>query len=312
MAKVSVIVPIYKVEKYIERCARSLFEQTLDDMEFIFVDDCSPDTSLKVLETIITEYENRKNQIRIIHHKQNLGLPLARKTGIENSTGDYIIQCDSDDWVDKSMYEAMYNEAMKSHADAVMCGYQITDGEKSIPFVVCNSLNKKQFIINCLSQKESASLWSKLFKRELFKMDINYPTCGMGEDIALCLQLIFYCNIIAFIPKPYYYYYSNIDSISKNQSENCILSRFTEVFNNVNLLENFFRSKTDLWPDIVKPMDCFKHKQRNLLSPLLYDKKYYEMWKTSFKTINRKVLILPISLREKVLFLLRISRIIKR
>ena len=78
-------------------------------MEFIFVDDCSPDTSLKVLETIITEYENRKNQIRIIHHKQNLGLPLARKTGIENSTGDYIIQCDSDDWVDKSMYEAMYN-----------------------------------------------------------------------------------------------------------------------------------------------------------------------------------------------------------
>lgn len=100
--------------------------------------------------------------------------------------------------------------------------------------------------------------------------------------------------------------------LSKNKSECSILSRFTEVFNNVNLLENFFRSKTDMWSDIVKSMDCFKHKQRNLLSPLLYDKKYYGMWKSSFKNINSRVLLLPISLREKVLFLLRISRIIKR
>lgn len=90
MSKVSVIVPVYKVEKYIERCARSLFNQTLDDIEYIFVDDCSPDRSIEILNQVIGDYPRRKDQVQIIHHASNQGLALARQTGLKAATGEYI------------------------------------------------------------------------------------------------------------------------------------------------------------------------------------------------------------------------------
>jgi glycosyltransferase involved in cell wall biosynthesis len=89
--KVSILVPVYGVENYIERCARSLFEQTYENIEFVFVDDCSPDNSIQELEKIIKNYPNRKGQIKIIHHEKNIGLSGARHTAINNATGDFVI-----------------------------------------------------------------------------------------------------------------------------------------------------------------------------------------------------------------------------
>ncbi len=97
MLKVSVIIPVYGVEKYIERCTRSLFEQTLDDMEFIFVNDCTKDNSIAIIERIAEEYPLRKSQIHILNHQVNKGLPIARQTGLRVATGEYIAHCDSDD-----------------------------------------------------------------------------------------------------------------------------------------------------------------------------------------------------------------------
>lgn len=108
MPKVSVIIPVYGVEKYIERCARSLFEQTLEDMEFIFVDDSTRDNSIDILLEVINEYPQRKNQIKILTHEVNKGLPAARQTGIKAAKGDYIAHCDSDDWVTPNAYQEMY------------------------------------------------------------------------------------------------------------------------------------------------------------------------------------------------------------
>lgn len=312
MPKVSVVVPIYKVEKYIARCVRSLFEQSLDDMEFVFVDDCTPDNSIKILKSIIAQYPNRKNQIKIIRHPENKGLPIARQSGINNTTGDFVIQCDSDDWVDKEMYETMYNEAIKNKSDVIVCGYQITDGKNFIPYVICQSTEKKLFIQNCLLQKESASLWSKLFKRELFQNEIVYPTCGMGEDITLCLQLVSFCKKIYFIPKPYYYYFSNQDSISKHNTVESVISRFKQVCDNVSILEKIFRDNSIAGKNIELSLDCFKHKQRDLLLPVISQKKYFKLWKTCFKGINRKVIFMPLNFKDKIFFLLRITRILKR
>ena len=103
MPKVSVIVPVYGVERYMERCARSLFEQTLDDIEFIFVDDCSPDRSLDILNEVLEEYVDRQLQTQIVRLDQNGGLPNARKVGLRLATGNYIIHCDSDVWVERDM-----------------------------------------------------------------------------------------------------------------------------------------------------------------------------------------------------------------
>ena len=121
MPKVSVIVPVYGVEKYIERCDRSLFEQTLEDIEFIFVDDCTPDKSIEILKNVLEDYPLRKKQVLIISHEKNMGLPIARQSGLKVASGDYIIHCDSDDWVDTTMYEKMYNKAIEDGSDVVVC-----------------------------------------------------------------------------------------------------------------------------------------------------------------------------------------------
>ena len=124
--KVSVCIPVYGVEKYIERCARSLFEQTMaEGIEFIFVNDCTKDRSIEILEQVLSEYPQRKEQVKIIHHKKNGGLVAARNTGLKHATGDYIIHCDSDDWVDLNMYEAMYNKAIETNADMVYSDFYI-------------------------------------------------------------------------------------------------------------------------------------------------------------------------------------------
>ena len=110
--KLSVIVPIWGVEKYIEKCARSLFESDLDDMEFIFVDDCTPDKSIELLEALMEQYPERKKQSSIVRHEVNKGLPQARKTGFEASRGEFVTYCDSDDWVAPSMYSKMLATAV--------------------------------------------------------------------------------------------------------------------------------------------------------------------------------------------------------
>ncbi len=117
---VSIIVPIYNVEKYIERCAVSLFEQDFEDIEYIFVNDCTPDNSIQILEEVIEKYPNRKSNVKIIHYKANKGLGSARKTGLEQATGEYVLHIDSDDWVELDMVLCLYNKAIETDADIVI------------------------------------------------------------------------------------------------------------------------------------------------------------------------------------------------
>ena len=103
MSKISILVPIYGVEHYIERCARSLFEQTYPDIEYVFVDDCSSDQSIAVLEKVMEDYPLRKPHVKIIHHERNKGLSAARNTALEASAGDYVMHVDSDDYIEKTL-----------------------------------------------------------------------------------------------------------------------------------------------------------------------------------------------------------------
>ncbi|MDR0829587.1 MAG: glycosyltransferase, partial [Prevotellaceae bacterium] len=110
---VSILVPIYKVSAYIERCAHSLFQQTFENIEYIFVNDCTPDDSIEKLQKIIEQYPNRKPFVKIIHHKKNRGLAETRNTALYNSTGKYIQHIDSDDYIELNMIEEMYKKAIE-------------------------------------------------------------------------------------------------------------------------------------------------------------------------------------------------------
>lgn len=183
MPKVSVIVPIFGVEKYIERCARSLFEQTLEDMEFIFVNDCTKDNSIDILLKVIDEYPNRKIQVHILNHEFNKGLPVARQTGIKAAKGEYIAHCDSDDWVSTNAYQLMYDTAVRENADMTICDFFVSDGVTNRPYytTLYNTEENNLFVY--------INIWTRLVKRSLYENDIQYPNYAMFEDRVLSMQL---------------------------------------------------------------------------------------------------------------------------
>ena len=146
-AKVSVVIPVYGVEKYIERCVRTLFGQTLDDMEFIFVNDCTPDCSIDLLCSVLEEFPQRKEQVRIINQPHNMGAAKAREVGIKAATGEYIIHCDSDDWVERDAYRKMYDCAKRHDYDIVIADYCEHDGNRILR-TVHQDINVKLSLIH--------------------------------------------------------------------------------------------------------------------------------------------------------------------
>ena len=127
MINVSVIVPIYNVGKYIERCAESLLSQTMKSgIEFIFVDDAATDNSIDILKTVIARHPERKDQVKLLTHPVNRGLPAARNTGMDAAEGEYIYHCDSDDYVEADMLRKMYMATLTRGADIVWCDWYLT------------------------------------------------------------------------------------------------------------------------------------------------------------------------------------------
>lgn len=209
--KVSVCIPVYGVEKYIERCARSLFEQTMHDgIEFIFVNDCTPDKSIEILEDVLTEYPHRKEQTKIFHHERNKGLVAARKTGLIHASGEYIIHCDSDDWVELDMYEKMYSTAVESDADIVYCGYfenVLSGKQRTITIPQCNSCDT--LLKNILSGKIHCSLWNKLFKKNIALADDIYTPDNicLSEDFLRVSQMLLKSKKVSWCSGSYYHYF---------------------------------------------------------------------------------------------------------
>lgn len=304
MPKVSVVVPIYGVEKYIERCARSLFEQTLDDMEFIFVDDCTKDNSIAVLEKVIEDYPNRSDQIKIVHHEHNKGLSHARETGVNNSTGDYIGHCDSDDWCDKHMYEEMYLKAIQDGCDFVKCGHIVTDGVKeeevNLVWGVKNKITKDEAISYLLQFRGWNSIWSTLVRRELYKC-VKYTNYAMLEDFFVVSQIFCQAPSIGIVNKPFYFYFINRDSICHVPGLYAFNNRVSQASINIEwILQNFREANENLKDnDVVSA----KWGVKNMLIPVMHMKEAYPIWRSLYPEIRWKVLNnQSISLRNKLRF----------
>ena len=275
MPKVSVIIPIYGVEKYIERCAISLFEQTLDDIEYIFIDDCTKDNSIEILCKVLGRYPNRKKQTRIEKMLTNSGLPAVRQHGIQLATGDYIIHCDSDDWVDIHAYEKMYNRAIEGNYDIVYCDYFRCVDSRFKVVRQANIKNNKEYIQKILCLDMAACVWNKLINRNFYlKNDINNrKDIIMGEDLLTMLPLLYKTTRIAKVDIPLYYYVYNPNSIVNNIKEKNI----ENVKDIVEIFENFFSQDKIL----LKSLSIYKYKQKALFlffSDNNIRKKYFNLW----------------------------------
>lgn len=306
MPKVSVIIPVYGVEKYIERCARSLFEQTLDDMEFIFVDDCTKDNSIQVLERVVEDYPNRKEQIKILHHEHNKGLSHARETGVKASSGDFIGHCDSDDWVEHEMYEQMYNCAIKGSYDYVKCGHRKTDGKKTL--VVLHAYNEidmtsDKIIKYILRFNGWNSLWDSLVSRNVYNTaKPKFTDFSMLEDFYLTSQLLLYTKSATYINKTFYNYYVNSDSICGLNTVESIVNKVIQAKKNVDDVIEILKHHNGIFisnTDIVH----IKWIVKNILIPVADRPETRKLWNSIYPEISKNVLFdKSISWRNKARF----------
>lgn len=236
--KVSVCIPVYGVEKYIERCARSLFEQTMEEgIEFIFVDDCTQDKSISVLQRILEEYPHRKEQVIILHHEENKGLSGARNTSLAVAKGNYIIHCDSDDWVGLDMYEKMYRKAIETDADMVYCSFFVcwdNGKQKEIPMKEYPDVDA--MIQDIFYSTQFNSLTNKLFRREIAlstSLEVPNHICN-GEDFLRVSQMLMECKKPTYCPDVFYYYQKNKDSITMAFNR----QNYESLFEVINILKN--------------------------------------------------------------------------
>lgn len=223
MPKVSVVVPIYNVEGYIEKCINSLLNQTIQDIEIILVDDGSTDNSGNIAKKYADENPNKIKYYR----KENGGLSDARNYGIPYATGEYIAFLDSDDYIDNIAYEEMYNKAIEENSDYVECDFIWEYPNKSKIDKQDYYFGKREMFINV-----RVVAWNKLIKKEIITSNnIKFPKGLRYEDVEFTYKLIPYLNRTSYVNKPFVHYVQRENSIANNQNEKN--AEIFEVLNNV-------------------------------------------------------------------------------
>lgn len=220
MPKISCIIPVYNGEKYIEKCARSIFEQTLDDMEFLFINDCTPDKSMEVLARVMEDYPARKSQIRIINLPTNHQLAAVRNIAFDNARGEYGFFIDPDDWIDKDLCEKWYQTAKDTGADIVQCDYALekydgTEYVKVKPFMRAIDILK-------YDRFYALSFSFHLIKTDKIKeSEIRcFPGLNNCEDRGFLGRFFTLPLSVAHIDGPVYHYFKmNPQSVTTNIQE---------------------------------------------------------------------------------------------
>ena len=297
--KVSILVPIFNVSSFIERCAVSLFEQTFEDIEYIFVNDCTPDNSIEVLNNVIQRYPNRQAQIRIINHENNKGLAGARNTGIANANGDFILHIDSDDYVEPNMVELLYSKAIAENSDIVVCDFIMEwDNTNRVVEQIWDK-NPKIFINKILSVQAVPSVWNKLFKKKLY-IENNISTIegiNLGEDLITTPKLLYYSKNVSKVGIPLcHYIQTNSNSYTKNYTEKNI----NNVEDVLKELTSFFKNKEDFYLFEQSLLEGKLKKKIELI--FNSDEEYWNELFKIFPEINKLEDLSFLTIRENIVY----------
>lgn len=317
MGKVSIIIPIYNVSRYIEKCVRTLFEQTFDDIEYVFVNDATPDNSIEILKHLIELYPNRKEQCKITHHHINKGSGAARNSGLEVATGDYIIHCDSDDWVEPTMISDMYNAAVAHDADIVSCDFQMIYKDGNVLFHAVDWTDSKVDSLRNYIRYDWTSMYNLLVRRKLYtengiKFLGGYSFC---EDFNVSVKLLYIAKKIVHLRKVLYNYNrQNVDSITRNLSSKTMNDEQVMYLDVI----DFFKRRS-AYSDYKKQL-CWrilKSKQEWVLDTATYNK-FLDFYPESHKYIiscpylNVKLKIMMWSLTHRLTVVSRFMLLLRK
>lgn len=286
MPKVSVIVPVFNVEKFIGRCVRSLMMQTLSDVEFIFVNDATPDTSMAVLESILAEYPDRASQVKILAHEQNLGLPAARNTGLDAAHGEYIFHCDSDDFVESDMLESMYSSAKDNDADIVWCDWYLSFGQNERYMKQPSYDTASDALKGMLGGAMKYNVWNKLIRRRLYVDNgIVFPSgYGMGEDMTM--MMFFACATkVIYLPKAFYHYVKlNSGAFTQTPS----MKHFDDLRHNVQRISDFVTARYG--DSFDKELSFLKLEAKFPFLIMSDDRNMYRLWQEWYPEANMYIM----------------------
>ena len=244
--KVSILVPVYNVERYIERSARSIFGQTYHNLEIIFVDDCSSDHSLDVMLRVLDDYPERRELVRIVRHEHNRGIAATRNTLIETATGEMFMFVDSDDWMEPDMVEVLVAKQQETGADIVSSNTFENDSTLN-PHFINPKFNDKEEVLNFfVSSNGHHELWSRIYRRSLF-MD-NGVRCVEGdnvsEDLFVTSCLFWYAKKVAWVNRYLYHYVINHESLTHSKRTTAKEIKIArEAYGNIKSLMDFFKDK---------------------------------------------------------------------
>ena len=274
MIKVSVIIPVYNVASFIRRNVRSLFGQTMEEVEFLFVNDATPDNSMDIIREELEEFPQRKPFVKILDHEKNKGLPAARNTGLSVACGEFVYHCDSDDWVEPDMLQKMYYTATGKEADIVYCDFFLSfeknERYMSNPdYLTAEEMLKRGFLGGMMKY----NVWNKIVRRTLYSDNgIQFPEGHpMGEDMTMIL-LAASAERVAHVPEALYHYVKlNENAYSNTFSQ----KKLDDIRFNVDRTVSFLEGK--FGKSLEKEISLFK---LSIKLPFLItdDKSMYRLW----------------------------------
>lgn len=278
---ISVIIPIYKVEEFIVRCVNSLMQQTMEEVEYIFVNDATPDDSMVLLQLALNNFPERKAQVHILNHEVNQGLPAARNTGLRVAMGEYIYHCDSDDYLEPDALETMYRAAKANDADIVWCDWFLSFEHNERYMKQPAYPTAYEALKGILNGRMKYNVWNKLVRRELYTLnDIWFPAgYGMGEDMTM-IRLFACAGQVAYVSRAFYHYVKlNREAFTNTMSERHLSAVLHNTAETVSFLQKRYGSTLE------GEIGTFK---LTVKYPFLIgdDWSQYRLWKNCFPEAN--------------------------
>lgn len=295
--KVSILVPVYNVEKYVGKCVESIFTQTYTNIEYVFVNDCTPDKSMEVINNYIEKYNIKKKCI-IVNHEKNKGICASRNDCLDNATGDYFLFIDSDDYIDLDMVEKLVEAAQKENADISGCGYTEEYNDHSLDFPQKYTNDYKEMLKAITVLKLKGVMWKLLIRRSIVEENhIRFmPEKNMVDDYLFCCQVFYYSHRFSGVDKCMYHYIQyNPNNYSQRTFHN--INHQAEAIKEV---EKFYKDK-GVYNIVEKEIYIRKFIAKK---PLLMDKKCIDIkkWREIFPESNNAWKELSFSKGNQLIF----------